>query len=182
MTEGLKERDKVKSLFSKFHGSSVAEDLIGKDIGVGGQSKDVVVFFSDIRGFTAFSEKRSPEEVVEMLNEYFGVMVKIINSHGGVVDKLQDPDPARNVADNLIYMPMSENQMLKEGLRADKGTDRIAGLYTVKSIRDELFKDILNGRILKHKYLFRSMDIFNEVCSLTEKNDRIVHRSKLSRD
>ncbi len=78
---------KQKSLFSKFHGSSVAEDLISKDIGVGGQSKDVVVFFSDIRGFTAFSEKRSPEEVVEMLNEYFGVMVKIINSHGGVVDK-----------------------------------------------------------------------------------------------
>lgn len=87
MTEGLKERDKVKSLFSKFHGSSVAEDLIGKDIGVGGQAKDVVVFFSDIRGFTAFSEKRSPEEVVEMLNEYFAVMVKIINAHGGVVDK-----------------------------------------------------------------------------------------------
>ncbi|MGZ3769821.1 MAG: adenylate/guanylate cyclase domain-containing protein [Bdellovibrio sp.] len=87
MTEGLKERDKVKNLFSKFHGSSVAEDLINKDIGVGGQSKEVVVFFSDIRGFTAFSEKRSPEEVVEMLNEYFGVMVKIINAHGGVVDK-----------------------------------------------------------------------------------------------
>ncbi|AHZ86352.1 adenylate/guanylate cyclase domain-containing protein [Bdellovibrio bacteriovorus] len=87
MTEGLKERDKVKNLFSKFHGSSVAEDLINNDIGVGGQTKDVVVFFSDIRGFTAFSEKRSPEEVVEMLNEYFGVMVKIINSHGGVVDK-----------------------------------------------------------------------------------------------
>lgn len=87
MTEGLKERDKVKSLFSKFHGSSVAEDLINKDIGVGGQTKEVVVFFSDIRGFTAFSEKRSPEEVVEMLNEYFGVMVQIINSHGGVVDK-----------------------------------------------------------------------------------------------
>lgn len=87
MTEGLKERDKVKSLFSKFHGSSVAEDLISKDIGVGGQNKDVVVFFSDIRGFTAFSEKRSPEEVVEMLNEYFGVMVQIINRNGGVVDK-----------------------------------------------------------------------------------------------
>lgn len=87
MTEGLKERDKVKNLFSKFHGSSVTEDLMGKDIGVGGQNKDVVVFFSDIRGFTAFSEKRSPEEVVEMLNEYFGVMVKVINAHGGVVDK-----------------------------------------------------------------------------------------------
>ncbi len=87
MTDGLKERDKVKNLFSKFHGSSVAEDLINKDIGVGGQSKEVVVFFSDIRGFTAFSENRSPEQVVAMLNEYFAVMVGIINRHGGVVDK-----------------------------------------------------------------------------------------------
>lgn len=87
MTEGLKERDKVKNLFSKFHGSSVTEDLINKDIGLGGMKKDVVVFFSDIRGFTAFSEKRPPEEVVSMLNEYFGVMVSIINKYGGVVDK-----------------------------------------------------------------------------------------------
>ncbi len=87
MTEGLKERDKVKSLFSKFHGSSVTDDLMSQEVGLGGQKKDVVVFFSDIRGFTAFSEKRSPEEVVEMLNEYFEVMVGIINKQGGVVDK-----------------------------------------------------------------------------------------------
>lgn len=87
MTEGLKERDKVKTLFSKFHGSSVTDDLMKGDIGVGGQSKDVVIFFSDIRGFTAFSEKRSPEEVVDMLNEYFAVMVGIINRYHGVVDK-----------------------------------------------------------------------------------------------
>ncbi len=87
MTEGLKERDKVKNLFSKFHGSSVTDDLMNQEVGLGGQKKDVVVFFSDIRGFTAFSEKRSPEEVVEMLNEYFEVMVGIINKQGGVVDK-----------------------------------------------------------------------------------------------
>jgi adenylate cyclase len=87
MTEGLKERDKVKNLFSKFHGSSVAEDLLKNDIGVGGTKKDVTVFFSDIRGFTKFSEGHTPEEVVTMLNEYFGVMVKIINKNGGVVDK-----------------------------------------------------------------------------------------------
>lgn len=87
MTEGLKERDKVKNLFNKFHGSSITEDLLKKDIGVGGQNKNVTVFFSDIRGFTSFSEKRTPEEVVEMLNEYFEVMVGIINKHKGVVDK-----------------------------------------------------------------------------------------------
>lgn len=87
MTEGLKERDKVKNLFSKFHGSSVAEDLLKNDIGVGGQNKQVTVFFSDIRGFTSFSEQRTPEEVVQMLNEYFEVMVSIINKNYGVVDK-----------------------------------------------------------------------------------------------
>lgn len=87
MTEGLKERDKVKNLFSKFHGSSVAEDLLKNDIGVGGTKKNVTVFFSDIRGFTAFSEGHTPEEVVTMLNEYFEVMVGIINKNKGVVDK-----------------------------------------------------------------------------------------------
>ncbi|PWU21305.1 MAG: adenylate/guanylate cyclase domain-containing protein [Bdellovibrio sp.] len=87
MTVGLKERDKMKNLFNKFHGSSITEDLLNSDIGVGGQNKDVTVFFSDIRGFTAFSENRTPEEVVAMLNEYFEVMVAIINRSGGVVDK-----------------------------------------------------------------------------------------------
>lgn len=87
MTLGLKERDKVKNLFRKFHGSSVAEDLLQNNIGVGGQNKEVTVFFSDIRGFTKFSENHTPEEVVEMLNEYFEVMVRIINKHNGIVDK-----------------------------------------------------------------------------------------------
>jgi len=87
MIEGLLERDKVKSMFSKFHGSSVTEDLLKGDLQLGGSKKTVTVFFSDIRDFTKFSEGHTPEEVVEMLNEYFHVMVKIINDHGGVVDK-----------------------------------------------------------------------------------------------
>lgn len=87
MIVGLRERDKVKSLFNKFHGSSVAEEMLTRDEAIRGDSKEVVVFFSDIRGFTAFSEGHSAEEVVEMLNEYFTVMVEIINRNHGVVDK-----------------------------------------------------------------------------------------------
>lgn len=87
MTEGLKERDKVKNLFNKFHGSSVTENLLQQEVSVGGTRKEVTVFFSDIRGFTKFSEGHTPEEVVSMLNEYFAVMVGIIGRHGGVVDK-----------------------------------------------------------------------------------------------
>jgi adenylate cyclase len=87
MTDGLVERDRVKNLFRKFHGSSVTEDILKQGNLLGGQKKEVTVFFSDIRGFTSFSESHTPEEVVEMLNEYFEIMVGIITSHGGVVDK-----------------------------------------------------------------------------------------------
>lgn len=87
MVVGLVERDKAKTLINKFHGSSVAEDMMAGEIELKGERKDVTVFFSDIRDFTKFSEGHTPEEVVDMLNEYFGVMVKIINRTGGMVDK-----------------------------------------------------------------------------------------------
>lgn len=87
MLSGLRERDKVKNLFNKFHGSSVAEDLLKGEIKVGGSKKKVVVLFSDIRSFTSFSENRTPEEVVTMLNEYFTEMVSTIYTHNGIVDK-----------------------------------------------------------------------------------------------
>lgn len=88
MVEGLKERDKVKNLFNKFHGSSVTESLLQSSaVGTSGSRKKVTVFFSDIRGFTSISEKSSPEQVVAMLNEYFSRMVGVIHQSSGVVDK-----------------------------------------------------------------------------------------------
>lgn len=88
MVEGLKERDKIKNIFNKFHGSSVTEDLLKKgDVDLGGTRKTVTILFSDIRDFTKFSEGHTPEEVVDMLNEYFQIMVGIITSNNGIVDK-----------------------------------------------------------------------------------------------
>jgi adenylate cyclase len=88
MLTGLRERDKVKNLFNKFHGSSVTENLLQSDeVEMGGSQKEVVVFFSDIRGFTSMAEEASPEHVVNMMNEYFDIMVPIILKHGGIVDK-----------------------------------------------------------------------------------------------
>lgn len=87
MVDGLKERDKVKNILNKFHGSSITDDLLKSDLNLGGSKKDVTVFFSDIRDFTHFSEGHTPEEVVEMLNEYFQIMVAIIVANGGIVDK-----------------------------------------------------------------------------------------------
>ncbi|MBM4251526.1 MAG: HAMP domain-containing protein [Deltaproteobacteria bacterium] len=88
MLHGLREREKVKALFNKFHGSSVTESLLANDqVSIGGTKRAVVVLFSDIRSFTSYSESRKPEEVVSMLNEYFGYMVNVIHKNHGVVDK-----------------------------------------------------------------------------------------------
>jgi adenylate cyclase len=88
MVDGLKERDKIKNVMNKFHGSAITEDLMkGDDLSLGGVNKEVTVFFSDIRDFTKFSEGHTPEEVVGMLNEYFEIMVGIVTKNHGVVDK-----------------------------------------------------------------------------------------------
>ncbi len=87
MVDGLKERDKIKNVMNKFHGSTVTDDLLKGDLNLGGKKKEVTVFFSDIRGFTKFSEGHTPEEVVAMLNEYFQIMVGIITKNHGIVDK-----------------------------------------------------------------------------------------------
>jgi adenylate cyclase len=87
MVDGLRERDKMKNVLNKFHGSSVTEDLLKGDLHLGGKNKTVTVFFSDIRDFTKFSEGHTPEEVVAMLNEYFEIMVGIVTKNHGVVDK-----------------------------------------------------------------------------------------------
>jgi adenylate cyclase len=87
MAKGLRERDKIKNMFSKFHGSSVADDILNSDLTRRGERKNVTVYFSDIRSFTDFTERHTAEEVVEMLNGYFEIMVGIIIKHNGVVDK-----------------------------------------------------------------------------------------------
>jgi adenylate cyclase len=57
------------------------------ELTLGGERKSVAILFSDIRSFTAISEKLQPEEVVEFLNHYMTRMVECVNRTHGVVDK-----------------------------------------------------------------------------------------------
>jgi len=52
-----------------------------------GEMQDIVIFFSDIRGFTSYSEREKPEVVVENLNKLFELQADIIHQHHGVIDK-----------------------------------------------------------------------------------------------
>ncbi|TGJ98520.1 HAMP domain-containing protein [Leptospira langatensis] len=87
MGKGLEEREKVKDALGRFVNKEIAEMVLNKELTLGGERKMCAIFFSDIRSFTAISEKLQPEEVVEFLNEYMTEMVQCVNETHGIVDK-----------------------------------------------------------------------------------------------
>jgi adenylate cyclase len=87
MVHGLRERQKIKEEFGKFVNPEIAERAIQGSLRLGGEKKHCTVLFTDIRGFTQFSESRQPEEVVDFLNRYFTAMVDSVTVTDGVVDK-----------------------------------------------------------------------------------------------
>lgn len=87
MGHGLAERERLKDTFGRFINKEIAEKAMKGDLKLGGESKNVTIFFSDIRSFTAMSEKMTPHEVVEFLNDYMTRMVGCVNKTSGVVDK-----------------------------------------------------------------------------------------------
>lgn len=83
-----KENRKIKNIFSRYVSKTLVDEILKKqEIKLGGEVKEVSVLFSDIRGFTAMSEKMQPEEVLGVLNEYLTAMTDIVFENGGTLDK-----------------------------------------------------------------------------------------------
>ena len=82
------ERERVRDLFSRFVPEAVVDEVldhVDEDLRLGGELQVVTVLFSDIRGFTTFSETREPQQVIEVLNRYLTSMTDVILRHGGTL-------------------------------------------------------------------------------------------------
>jgi adenylate cyclase len=91
ITEGADKRA-IKDMFGKHVSPALVEQMVNSDdpkggLDLSGKRVKVTIFYSDIRGFTAMSEKMTPEQIYGQLNEYFEDMCSIVFKYNGYVDK-----------------------------------------------------------------------------------------------
>ena len=81
-------RDQQRELISKFATKEVADDLLTSGFSLGGQYVEASAMFCDIRSFTTISESREPAETIELLNDYYLLMMDAITGEGGIVNQM----------------------------------------------------------------------------------------------
>ncbi len=89
MIEGLRDRERIKRSFGKYLSPTVAESILSseEETNLGGREVEVAVLFTDLRDFTPYSESCPPQELIEILNDYFTMVVDQVHGHDGILDK-----------------------------------------------------------------------------------------------
>ncbi|MDR2798271.1 MAG: adenylate/guanylate cyclase domain-containing protein [Treponema sp.] len=123
-TEGSQKRF-IKSAFSQYLSPAVIEQLLANPerLSLGGERREISIFFSDIQGFTSISEKLDPSKLTELLNEYLSFMTDTILDSGGTIDKYEGdaiiafwnaPVPYEDHAARALEASMACQQLLTE--------------------------------------------------------------------
>ena len=137
LADRLRREAMVLSNFQRYFAPNVAAQIAQSEgtVQLGGAKRPVVIFFSDIRGFTPMSETMSPDDVANLLTEYFTEMVEIVFEHSGSLDKFMgdaimalwgapiahedDPDRAMKCAMDQLAALEKMNVKWKEKGRPD---------------------------------------------------------------
>ncbi|MCK6615535.1 MAG: HAMP domain-containing protein [Ignavibacteriales bacterium] len=117
MIEGLRERFELQKFVSGQTINAIKEQTEG--IKLGGERKTATVFFSDIRGFTAFSEKVQPEKVIEMLNTFLKAQAEIVKKYNGDIDKFVGDElvavfQGKRMVENAVLASVEIHEKIKE--------------------------------------------------------------------
>jgi adenylate cyclase len=153
LSEYLREkrsREQTVRIFNRFLDPRVVSSLVAQGEtpqSLSGQAREITVLFSDIRGFTTLSEKRSPEEIVSLLNRYFSLQVEIIFRHGGTLDKFigdaimafwgapqEDPQHARHAVAAAMEMEQALLRFKEELGEDGRDFDVGIGIHSGKAV------------------------------------------------
>jgi adenylate cyclase len=87
MVAGLAERDRLRDLFGRYVGTDVARRAIEEGAKLSGNVVEAAVLYIDLVGSTKLAESRPPEEVAEVLNDFFRIVVGAVDEHQGLINK-----------------------------------------------------------------------------------------------
>jgi adenylate cyclase len=173
MIDGLHERFKL----TKFVSRSTLEHVKGDDdISLGGEKKVMTVLFSDIRGFTSFSEKRDPGAVMKILNEVMNLQSQVISEYGGDIDKfVGDEIMAVFEGDDMVLRAIQAaeeiNRILKEYARTTEDAVFVGvGINTGEMISGNMG----SGDRMDRTVIGDAVNLGARLCSIAGKNTIVI--------
>jgi len=129
--EMVEERNRISRTFGEYVSPVVMEKLLSLKPDLRSERRSVCVMFLDIRNFTTFAEKRTPEEVVTYLESLFEFMIEIVNRHQGVINKF-----------------LGDGFMAVFGAPLSDGSDCIHAVDAASEILQRVEKEVARGKVL----------------------------------
>ncbi|HJX52306.1 MAG TPA: adenylate/guanylate cyclase domain-containing protein, partial [Polyangia bacterium] len=182
----IEQEAKTRAQFQRLLSPNLVEQVVSGKLQLekGGALSEVTLLFSDIRGFTAMSEKREPPEIVRMLNEYFELMVDVVFKHEGTLDKFVGdeiialfgaPVAIPNAEKKAVECALDMMQVLSEfnRTRAAEGQEEIKigiGINTGTVVTGA----IGSSRALQYTAIGDAVNTASRLCSLAKAGEVLV--------
>lgn len=125
MVAGLRERDRMRDIFGRHVGEDVAEKALEQGTELGGEVCDAAILFIDLVGSTKLAASLPPQDVLRLLNGFFGVVVAVVGRHDGSVNKFEGdaalcvfgaPAKSRDAAGDALAAARELNARLADAL------------------------------------------------------------------
>ena len=85
MVGGLRAAARIRELFGRYVSTAVARQALERGIALGGETTCATAMFVDLRGFTALTTRAPANRVVELLNEYYAIVERVVEREGGII-------------------------------------------------------------------------------------------------
>jgi class 3 adenylate cyclase len=125
LTDYIAKRDFIRDTFGRYVTQEVVKRLLESEeaLALGGETREVSILMSDLRGFTAITAEMEPEEVITFLNRYLGKMIEVLTDYKAVIDEIMGdgilaffgaPEPLENHAMQAVACALAMQQAMEE--------------------------------------------------------------------
>ncbi len=125
LTDYIAKRDFIRDTFGRYVTQEVVKRLLESKeaLELGGETREVSILMSDLRGFTAITAEMEPEEVITFLNRYLGKMIEVLTDYKAVIDEIMGdgilaffgaPEPLENHAVQAVACALAMQQAMEE--------------------------------------------------------------------